>query len=144
MHMFEIRGDLFQKADAKSYMAHCISRDCKLGAGIAVDFDKKYNLRRRLKLHPEISSSKCILIDRVFNLITKDLYFEKPTYESMNLSAAELREQIISNNINLISMPRIGSGLDRLNWNLVRVILFEHIGDLDLVINVYYLDSNGG
>lgn len=42
----EIKKDLFT-VDDKYYLAHCISSDCKLGAGIAVEFQKRFNLRSK-------------------------------------------------------------------------------------------------
>lgn len=31
------------------YLAHCISADFALGAGIAVEFNKRFDMRRKLK-----------------------------------------------------------------------------------------------
>lgn len=42
----EIR-DLFTDSD-EYYLAHCISADFALGAGIAVEFDKRFDMRRKL------------------------------------------------------------------------------------------------
>ena len=39
----EIYGDLFDYKD-EYYLVHCISADFALGAGIAVQFDKIYDL----------------------------------------------------------------------------------------------------
>lgn len=57
-----IQDDVFNHKDC--YYAHCISRDYALGAGIAVEFDKRYDMRNRLlKLaeeKPETLDEKCI------------------------------------------------------------------------------------
>ena len=37
----EEKGNLFE-LDEKYSLAHCISLDCKMGKGIAVEFDKKF------------------------------------------------------------------------------------------------------
>lgn len=37
-----IKGDIFKRKNC--YYAHCISRDYALGAGIAVEFNKRYNM----------------------------------------------------------------------------------------------------
>ncbi len=68
------------------YLAHCISADFKLGAGIAVQFNKKYNCRSRLfdlfpgsrtpywdKLQDRFKGI-CVVTDPVYNLITKRNY----------------------------------------------------------------------
>ena len=41
MKIEEVNGDLFS-CDDKYALAHCISFDCKMGAGIASEFVKRY------------------------------------------------------------------------------------------------------
>lgn len=36
-------------------------------------------------------------------------------------------------------MPRIGCGLDRLEWDRVKEIIYEVCQDLELSVTVYYL-----
>ena len=145
MILKEEKRDLF-KVDGKYYLAHCISSDCAMGAGIAVEFQKKYNLKRTLlsngfmhRKHPS-----CILVNKVFNLITKDLYWHKPTYESLKVSLIKMKEIIQSEkehgvNIEYLAIPKIGSGLDRLQWGKVREIIEDVFKDMDIKILVCYL-----
>ncbi len=72
MKINEIVGDVFSAAE-DSYFAHCISQDYKMGAGIAVDFNKRFELKYKLS-RINSKSPDCILVDRVFNLITKEKY----------------------------------------------------------------------
>lgn len=88
MKYVEIKGDLFS-APQGFYLAHCISTDFALGAGIAKKFDEVYNMR--FKLHKRFPNErfgyvgKALLIDNVFNLVTKYKYYHKPTYYSLIL-----------------------------------------------------------
>lgn len=41
MRLIEEQGDLFE-LDTSYALAHCISLDCAMGAGIAVEFDKRF------------------------------------------------------------------------------------------------------
>lgn len=59
----------------------------------------------------------CILEGKVFNLITKERYFRKPTIITMRLALEKMKQICLENNIKKIAMPVIGCGLDRLNWN---------------------------
>jgi hypothetical protein len=44
------------------------------------------------------------------------------------------------NGIRELAMPRIGCGMDGLNWQAVKDLLFEIFGEIyDLLINVYHL-----
>lgn len=47
MNYKEVKGDLFTAPEAY-YLAQCISSDCALAAGIATQFQKKFNLRDKL------------------------------------------------------------------------------------------------
>ena len=158
MKFQKLNKDLF---DVKNcYYAHCISRDYALGAGIAVTFNKKYNIRNTLKLmakdYPETLKQKCIRVDNVFNLITKDKYWQKPTYLSLKEALIEMKESIerriesneyykkvderlVDNNIYKLVMPKIGCGLDKLSWDKVEPMIKEIFNDLDIEIIICYL-----
>ena len=77
----EVRQDLFT-VDNEYYLAHCISADAKMGAGIAVQFAKNFPKIKALKQH-HLDVGTCVLVDRVLNLITKKVYHGKPTYETL-------------------------------------------------------------
>jgi O-acetyl-ADP-ribose deacetylase (regulator of RNase III) len=117
-------------------LAHCISSDYALGAGIAVEFSKKYHLKNKLK---QIGSSiypDCIYIDGVFNLVTKKKYWNKPTYDNLQKTLYMMKEKAIEFNITKIAMPKIGCGLDRLSWPQVREIIEEVFQNTDIEILV--------
>ena len=123
------------------YYAHCISADCKMGAGIAVKFNKKFKLKRSLLLLP-LEARKhptCILRNKVFNLITKNKYFNKPTYDSISASIEKMRFLCKDNNVTKLSMPKIGCGLDRLQWPKVRKIIKDIFCGDDIEILVCHL-----
>ena len=89
---------------------------------------------------PETLKEKCIEIDNVFNLITKEKYWQKPTYKSLEDSLIEMREKISKNgNIKRLVMPKIGCGLDRLSWEKVEPMIKEIFKNLDIEIIICYL-----
>lgn len=121
------------------YLAHCISADYALGAGIAVEFNKRFGLTEKLKkvgtgVYPEV-----ILIGRVFNLVTKQRYLHKPTLQSLTETLYKMKQLCLEENIKYLAMPRIGCGLDRLNWVEVRERIKEVFSDTDIEIFVCYL-----
>jgi len=123
------------------YFAHCISGDFALGAGIAVKFNELYNMRKKLKgLYDYTITDNCaILIDNVFNLVTKQRAFHKPTYESLREALEDMIETIETLEIEKIAMPRIGSGLDKLSWDRVKEIIEEVFDEIDVEILICYL-----
>lgn len=121
------------------YLAHCISADFALGAGIAKTFDEVYDMRYKLHLHfPDYTyeGGDSLMVDNVFNLVTKERCFHKPTYESLAAALTTMRRQIESFDIQKLAMPRIASGLDRLEWTQVLDVIEETLGDLDIEILV--------
>ena len=140
----EIKQDLFTVSE-EYYLAHCISSDFVMGGGIAVPFNKKFNLRAQFeqikKENPErLKHPTCVLLGRVLNLITKNLVYHKPTYDSMRSALKKMREICEEKNIKKVAMPKIGSGIDRLDWDRVREIIQEIFDDLDIEIIVCYIE----
>lgn len=139
----EIR-DLFSVPE-DYYLAHCISADFGMGKGIVVEFNKRFDLKRKLQRkypdyinqwHHENYEGDCILEDRVLNLITKERYFNKPTYDSLTTALVVCGVACLNNNIKRIAMPMIGCGLDRLQWNKVSEIIKEVFKNTDIEILV--------
>ncbi len=146
MNLIEEYGDLFEISNEKEHngymLAHCIAADFGLGAGIAVEFNKRYKLRGKLRNNYTVDGKvpQCIKIDNVYNLVTKKKSWGKPTYDTLRGSLELMKEDIIENNVIKLAMPLIGCGLDRLNWNKVREIIEEVFGDLDIEIRVRKLN----
>lgn len=138
MKIIEITQDLFKVSD-KYTLVHCISADFALGAGIAVKFNALYDLRNQLKnKYPNYSNiwskGTCIKIDNVCNLITKEKYWYKPTYTSLSESLNSLKEICKNENISYLAMPRIGCGLDKLEWTKVKHIISDIFNDMEIEI----------
>lgn len=49
----EIKGNIFDYITENDYIAHCISGDFALGAGIAKEIDKRYGVKNVLKSNPD-------------------------------------------------------------------------------------------
>ena len=136
----EQKGDLFS-LDSKYYLVHCISADFGMGAGIAVEFNKRFNMKNKLlsmwkNQRPDYPQA--LLIDKVFNLVTKTKYWSKPTYQTITDAINDMAEICKQNNIKYLGMPAIGCGLDKLQWYKVREIIKESFKDLDVEIEVRF------
>ena len=147
----EEKKDLFSVSDDYA-LAHCISADFALGAGIAVKFRnmgvKKelistYNDSTRygtyLNEWNERNTGTCLLttVERpVYNLVTKARYFHKPTYDTVKHSLCMMRDIYSPEKI---AMPKIGCGLDGLEWDKVREIIKDVFKDTSTEILVCYL-----
>lgn len=139
----EVR-DLFSVPD-DYYLAHCISADFGMGKGIVIEFNKRFDMKNKLQSkypdyinewHNRKWSFNCILEDRVFNLITKERYFHKPTYDSLYGALNLMKFISVQKDITKIAMPIVGCGLDRLQWNKVSEIIKEVFENTDIEILV--------
>ena len=121
------------------YLAHCISADFALGAGIAKVFDNVYNMRYKLWRsydHYVYRGGDALPIDNVFNLVTKAKCFQKPTYESLREALEMMKEQIDWLGVTKLAMPWIGCGLDKLQKDQVYDIICEVFEDMDIEIAI--------
>ena len=135
----EIKGDLMM---SKGNLCHCISADCKLGKGIAKKFREKFGHMNKLRnMETEVGGVSIIKIENryIYNLVTKDRYFQKPRYINLESSLIKMRKHAIENGIKKIDMPKIGCGLDKLNWYRVRDIIMKVFYNYGIEITVYCL-----
>lgn len=75
----------------------------------------------------------------VYYLITKVKATGKPTYDSLRASLCELKKHCVKNGIKSLAMPKIGCGLDRLEWEEVSTMICEIYSDVDIKVTVYAL-----
>lgn len=140
----EEKGDLFSLPE--DYMlAHCISSDWVLGAGIAAQFQRRFGTATTLRsIYPNITYNyafvgKCIPTYRTFNLVTKNKYWQKPTYDSLKSALIHMYACAETNHVKKIGMPKIGCGLDGLDWEKVRPMILDIFKDSDIEIIVCYI-----
>ena len=151
MNLVEVKGDLFAEHYTKGedVYAHCISSDFALGAGIAKIFREKFPIfverkQEMIRKFPKAKLSGLFSVASngyiIVNLVTKKNYWDKPTYETMETSLRSLRQYLMQRpHIKRVLMPRIGCGLDRLNWSRVRVMIENILENVDVEVKVFYL-----
>lgn len=126
--VMEQRGDLFD-VDASCALAHCVSADAAMGAGIALGFRMRWPQVPGVvrAAAPAVGSAMLVEVpDRlIVNLVTKPRFYDKPTYETLRASLEDAVRQLSARGVRRLAMPRIGSGLDRLAWSQVRQIIDE-------------------
>lgn len=155
--MIELKEDLFKTiefnklANERCIIVHCISSDKAMGAGIALPLQEKFHIREnwpsklpdRLKdWHGEGYAVLVTGEDKqiICNLITKEHYYDKPTLETLKQALNVAKETLdnlalIGLNVpNKIVMPKIGCGLDRLNWNDVKPLVELFFKGYDITV----------
>ena len=139
-----IYGDLFQASNPSSSLAHCVSSDFKCGKGIATVFIQKFVRIKEFRGKNVPVGQVAVLKEGnryIYNLVTKLKFNDEPTYQSMKHSLSKMKEHAIRFNVKEISMPKIGCGLDRLNWDVVESIIKDVFIETDITISVYVLGN---
>ena len=121
-------GDILRFPGA---IAHCVSSDFVMGKGLAKQIVTAYpEIKPSLSSieNPQIGSSIGYFepsSDRyIYNLVTKKLYFETPSYYHLSVRLCQLRRQLNRHGIKQVALPKLGCGLDGRNFERVyRMIL---------------------
>ena len=80
---------------------------------------------------------------RIVSLLTQEAAYghgEKPgeaTLPNVNHALRQLRKIVETEKLASLALPRLATGVGRLDWNDVRPLLDEHLGDLQIPVFVY-------
>ena len=133
----EIQGNV-QSTDS---LAHFISADFKLGAGIARSikrcFPAKYPDKEAIA--SEVFWPQWIHESQRFvhHIITKVRFFHEPTYKALRLALEAMKGHAESKNVLRNSMSQIGYGLDKLDWSKVQTLIQEAFLPTNIEINAF-------
>lgn len=127
-------------------LAHCISSDFGMGAGIVVMFNKLFNMKNVLiNKYPRgqwNGIGYVIPEGKVYNLITKEMVYHKPTYQNLKESLECMREDMIIKGYKKLGIPFLGCGIDGLKWSGVYPILEDIFKNTDIEIQLCYLEAD--
>jgi len=145
-------GNLVQVAnDDGISIAHCINADFAMGAGIADQLNMEFGIRAELEemIDPAVRRiGNVVVLKRqlangaivsIFNLITKATARDRPTYEDFTLAVTRLRDSCLHQRVTSLGIPRMGCGIDRLEWPRVRSILESTFAESGISLTVYQL-----
>ena len=131
-------------------IGHCISADARMSKGFA-DFlsHRILGLRsacRRARLfmgqvYPFWDSTGKRYI---YNLVTKERFRDKPNLSTLSKTLKAMKIHASTNGVSTIAIPKLGCGLDQMNWQEVVKLLRDIFAYADVQqIVVYTLEENG-
>ena len=136
----EFEGDLLEQTTIS--WAHCVSANLKMGMGIA------RQIRNAIGRVNELREQMCgvgevaVLEDGdrfIFYLITKHMHWDKPTREDFERCLVALRMLCERNRVEVLGIPQLGCGLDRLDWSWVVGAIERAFDGCPIEIRVYTL-----
>lgn len=141
-------GNLFDLSKDDYVFAHCIAADLKWCGGIAPiliqkEFNAEYQCRYveddgEVTEHLSVGSILPVTCEKgVFvNLITKQNTADKPTYQDLSESLENLKFYMLDNGFDKLAMPRIGCGIDGLDWSTVEMIIQATFEDTNIDVRI--------
>ena len=130
-------------------IGHCISVDARMGKGFA-DF-----LSHRIPGLRSTCRKAKLFMGQVFpfwdstgqryiyNLVTKERYCDKPNLSILSKTLEAMKIHAGTNGVSTIAIPKLGCGLDQMNWGEVVKLLQDIFAYADVQIVVYTLEENG-
>ena len=142
LKLIELRGDLFTCPNNFS-LGHCISCDFHLKKGIAKEFLAKFHSTYQDLKGVDFGIGDVAVFGDgqrfIYNLMTKGLYYQKPTYYMLECSLNRMRDHMLANNVSHLALPRLACGLDKLDWPIVKAMLVKCFQNDPCKIRVYTL-----
>ena len=130
-------------------IGHCISADARMSKGFA-DF-----LSHRIPGLRSTCRKAKLFMGQVFpfwdstgkryiyNLVTKERYCDKPNLSTLSKTLEAMKTHASTNGVSTIAIPKLGCGLDQMNWQEVVKLLRDIFAYADVQIVVYTLEENG-
>ncbi|XP_060836859.1 uncharacterized protein LOC132919335 isoform X2 [Rhopalosiphum padi] len=123
----EIDEDLFKLSKDYS-LAHCVAEDLRMGAGIAVDFKRIFGGVGKL-VDQKLKIGNVGIVERhnqyAFYLVTKKFSNGKPTINTMEKVLRSLVIIMKKFNLTKLGIPKIGCGLDKLDWSDTKSLIID-------------------
>lgn len=137
-------GDVFTAPEEYS-LAHCVAVDLRMSAGIAVSFRRKFGRVHELQRQNAKVGGIAVLMNGpqryIYYLTTKKLSSQKPKINDLLKSLLAMRAHMKKNGVTKMAMPKIGCGLDRLEWKEVFHLLHRVFSRLPVEIVVYIYEN---
>ena len=129
-------------------IGHCLSADTHLSKGFAQFSSKRVpRLRRTCRqanlLKDQIfpfgdSSSRRY----IYNLVTKEKYSDKLDLQTLATTLQNMQAHASMHGVSTFAIPKIGCGLDQINWQDVVKLLRNIFAYSDIQIVIYSLDEH--
>lgn len=132
-------------------LAHCISADFGMAGGIVLEFNRRWDMKNRLrqKYHNQEQNFKTAqgllfpeevhyngVNTTVYNMVTKATLGHLPTYTSLENCLKLVKDHMVTQGYYRLAIPKIGCGIDRLDWKRVSHIIQRVFEDTDIEILV--------
>ncbi|CAI6351677.1 unnamed protein product [Macrosiphum euphorbiae] len=116
-----------------------------MSKGIALQFRNKFNNVHKL-IDQEKKTTEIAYLKNgsqwILYLITKNKYYDKPAYTNIFNTLTNTRQFCIENNITTLALPKICTGQDKKDWNVISTMIKFIFQNTQIKILICLLPSN--
>ena len=144
----KVYGNKSSTLEQRNSIGHCISADAQMSKGFAQFLSERVQRLRRTSRRANLlkdqvfpfwdSSSRRY----IYNLVTKEKYSVKPDLQTLAITFQNMQAHATMHGVSTIAIPKIGCGLDQMNWQDVVKLLRNIFAYSDIQIVVYSLDEH--
>ena len=120
------------------YLAQAISRDMNFKIGLPAQFDKAFNVEKRIRALNDfdLEIGKAYVIGNLFSLVVKDSSYDAPDNEALFDALTDMRDQMERECVTKLAIPKICCGRMGLDWEEVKELIEFVFSDSDVNIIV--------
>ena len=130
-------------------IGHCFSADARMSKGFAEFLSHRISgLRSKCRKAKLFMGQVYAFWDStgkryMYNLVTKERFHDKLSLLTLSKTLKAMKIHASTNGVSTIAIPKLGCGLDQMNWQEVVKLLRDNFGYADVRIVVYTLEENG-
>jgi hypothetical protein len=123
-------------------IAHCISVDAYMRIGIAFQLAtgipglKEYCLMNQSEKGETIAFRQEEQDRWIYNLVTKEHYYDKPHYEDVERALENMRLIMSKQGMTTVTVPKIACGIDGLSWPIIEDTIKRVFHQTDVEVTV--------
>lgn len=139
--MDHVRGNIF-RAPSHYVIAHAISADLKLGAGIARQIQNRFQVREQIRNQRHLVGDAVYTTHNprgIYNLVTKWRFFNKPHYADIERALIALRDDMMARRLSHLAVPEIACGLDGCYLPIIIRMIEKIFRNTGIQISMYHL-----
>ena len=126
-------------------IGHCTSQCLTMSKGTALQFRNKFNNVQNL-IDQEKKPTEIAYLKNgrqwILYLITKNKYYDKSAYTKIFSTLANTRKFCIENNITTLALPKICTGQDKKDWNVISTMIKFIFQNTQIKIIICLLPTN--
>ena len=142
-----VYGNEISILEQPNSIGHCISADAQMSKGFAQFLSERIPRLRRVCRRANLMKDQVFPFwdsssrQYIYNLVTTKKFSDKPTLSTLAQTLQNMQAHATVHRVSTVAIPKIGCGLDQMNWQDVVKLLRNIFAYSDIQIVVYSVDE---